>query len=73
MASINIDRRIDDPFGRYQMPRLSIQNQGGKTILVNIFDVGKALHRSPLCMSIKRKEFDSLMNIILFIRHYEIL
>jgi translation initiation factor 2 beta subunit (eIF-2beta)/eIF-5 len=50
MASINIDRRIDDPFGRYQMPRLSIQNQGGKTILVNIFDVGKALHRSPLCM-----------------------
>ena len=49
MASINIDRRSDDPFNRYQMPKLLLQNQGGKCILANLADIGQALHREPLC------------------------
>ena len=53
MATVNIDRRIDDVHHRYTMPKLVVQNQGTKTILVNISDVGHALHRSPLCTSRK--------------------
>jgi translation initiation factor 2 beta subunit (eIF-2beta)/eIF-5 len=54
MATVNIDRRIIDPFHRYTMPKLQIQNQGTATILVNIADIGQALHRSPSCMSKRR-------------------
>lgn len=56
MASINIDRRSDDPFNRYQMPKILLQNQGGKCILANLADIGHALHREPLC------KFDAIIS-----------
>ena len=49
MASININRQLDDPFNRYKMPKLIVQTQGGKSILVNLADIGQALYREPLC------------------------
>jgi translation initiation factor 2 beta subunit (eIF-2beta)/eIF-5 len=50
MATANIDRRIDDIFYRYTMPKLAIQNLGTQTVLINISEVGQALRRSPSCM-----------------------
>jgi translation initiation factor 2 beta subunit (eIF-2beta)/eIF-5 len=50
MATININRQTNDIFCRYQMPKLQIKIEGMKTILVNMSAIGKALHRSPICM-----------------------
>jgi len=50
MATININRKINDMFCRYTMPKLQIKIEGMKTILVNISTIGKDLHRSPICM-----------------------
>jgi translation initiation factor 5 len=49
MATVNIDRRSIDPYNRYQMPKIVIQNQGSATILVNISNIGKSLHRPTSC------------------------
>ncbi|UJR12718.1 hypothetical protein I4U23_016892 [Adineta vaga] len=52
MALTNINRQIQDPFNRYKMPKLVVQvikeRNSFKTILVNLSDIAKALHRSPL-------------------------
>ncbi|CAF4301599.1 unnamed protein product [Adineta steineri] len=52
MVLTNINRKIKDSYNRYKMPKLIVQvakeRYFFKTILVNISDVGKALHRSPL-------------------------
>jgi translation initiation factor 2 beta subunit (eIF-2beta)/eIF-5 len=50
MATININRKINDIFHRYKMPKLQIRIEGTKTILINISAIGKDLNRSPICM-----------------------
>ena len=71
MASINIDRRSDDPFNRYRMPKLVVQTQGGKSLLVNLADVGRALHREPLCNY--SKDIHIQIDLDFFIRSGQIL
>jgi translation initiation factor 2 beta subunit (eIF-2beta)/eIF-5 len=50
MTTININQQINDMFYRYKTPKLQIRIEGMKTILVNISAIGRALHRSPICM-----------------------
>lgn len=50
MATININRKVDDLFYRYKMPKIQVKMDGTKTILVNISTIGKYLRRSPTCM-----------------------
>lgn len=55
MSSINIGGQQNDAFYRYKMPKLQAvidrRNHGGATVLVNIEEVAKALHRPAICMS----------------------
>lgn len=51
MASINIKRDVKDAFYRYKMPKLQAKIEGKgngiKTLVSNMTDVAKALHRPP--------------------------
>jgi hypothetical protein len=55
MAMLNINRQTNDMFYRYKMPKLVAKVEGTgngiKTVLVNVTDVAKALHRPPTCTS----------------------
>lgn len=49
MASVNVNRANSDPFYRYKMPKIlaKVEGKGNgiKTVIVNMVDVAKALHR----------------------------
>ncbi|ELT94836.1 hypothetical protein CAPTEDRAFT_21718 [Capitella teleta] len=51
MANININRDVTDQFYRYKMPRLlaKVEGKGNgiKTVIVNMLEIAKALHRPP--------------------------
>eukprot|EP00049_Salpingoeca_infusionum_P023586 m.12963 g.12963 ORF g.12963 m.12963 type:complete len:440 (+) comp5884_c0_seq1:309-1628(+) len=51
MASINVNRAIDDPFYRYKMPAIiaKVEGRGNgiKTVIVNMTEIAKALERPP--------------------------
>lgn len=51
MANININRDVADQFYRYKMPRLiaKVEGKGNgiKTVIVNMPEIAKALHRPP--------------------------
>lgn len=53
---INIRRDVQDSFYRYKMPKLQAKVEGKgngiKTLIVNMVDVAKALHRPPTCTSV---------------------
>jgi translation initiation factor 2 beta subunit (eIF-2beta)/eIF-5 len=50
MTTINIKQKINDMIYRYKMPKLQIRIEDMKMILANISAIGRALHRSPICM-----------------------
>lgn len=50
MATININRRMNDDYNRYTMPRIQIKTQGSTTILTNLDVIAKKLDRSPIRM-----------------------
>lgn len=45
---IPVDRTKDDPFYRYKMPLLQTTHESNKTVLVNIGQIAKSLHRDPM-------------------------
>lgn len=51
MANLNINNEVDDQFYRYKMPRLlaKVEGKGNgiKTVIVNMSEIAKALHRPP--------------------------
>lgn len=51
MANININRKVDDQFYRYKMPKLiaKVEGKGNgiKTVIVNMVEIAKALDRPP--------------------------
>jgi len=51
MANVNINNEVDDQFYRYKMPKLiaKVEGKGNgiKTVIVNMLEIAKALHRPP--------------------------
>ena len=56
--NVNIRRELDDQFYRYKMPKLlaKIEGKGNgiKTVVVNMFEIAKALHRPADCRRFHR-------------------
>lgn len=61
MASVNINRNVDDLYYRYKMPKLvaKVEGKGNgiKTVIVNMVEIAKSLNRPPMCMLIRKKIF----------------
>lgn len=61
MASVNINRTVDDIYYRYKMPKLvaKVEGKGNgiKTVIVNMVDIAKSLNRPPMCMFISGMNF----------------
>uniref|UniRef100_A0A673TF63 Eukaryotic translation initiation factor 5 n=1 Tax=Suricata suricatta TaxID=37032 RepID=A0A673TF63_SURSU len=51
--SVNVNHSVSDQFYHYKMPRLiaKVEGKGNgiKTVIVNLIDVAKALHWTPIC------------------------